>query len=568
MIKTLWLTAILLTQAPAPAPTPVFKVSGTIVREDNRAPDSVPNADRILLRGAGAPKVLDIESSGAFEFTKVSPGSYEIVIGPMITMEPLKVVVTDKDVTGLRVVVPDLVSVRGTVIVEGGGPYPRFQLVFTRIDGAEPRPAPVNIPTTTLFAATLSPGQYRVTANGLPNGYALKSMTMGTTDVLTQPMSLPSGDSQSMTFTLGVASPPPWVNVRGRVIGSSAAAQQPKSVTMSSPSAADTLTAVLQQDGSFEFEKVLPGAYTAHTLPLTSMSADGTLTVGTSDVTNFEVRTPQPKEVRGRIVIEGSVPMPRLAFSVGGAPLPANPQQDGTFTITMPEGERQISVLPTSVPAGYTLASFTYGSTDLQKNPMRVAAADTAQLTVGFNASAVKPVNVSGRVTGLLTTKGVRVVLMNPVLASTEASVNPDGSFHFSGIIPGNYVARLSLSGLTAGTSISVGDRDVSDAVIEYPRQFVVTGHVLVEGGSAANPPQITLEAKPATGRATTADGIGNGVIMFTLKDGEYSVSVRGVPSGYQVKSIVYGTTDLQKEPLKIDGPVTWEIILRLVASR
>jgi hypothetical protein len=337
---------------------------------------------------------------------------------------------------------------------------------------------------------------------------------------------------------------------------------------MTSPSAADTLTAALQQDGSFEFEKVLPGSYTAHTLPLTSMSATGTLNVGTSDITNFEVRTPQPKEIRGRIVIEGNVPMPHLAFNVGGAPLPANPQQDGTFTITMPEGERQISVLPASVPAGYTLTSFTYGTTDLLKNPMRIAAADIAPLKVGFNASAVKPVNVSGRVTGLLTTKGVRVVLMNPVLASTEASVNPDGSFHFSGIIPGNYNARLSLSGLTAGTSVSVGVRDVTDAVIEYPRQFVVTGHVLVEGSSSASPPQIMLEAKPATGRAITADGVGNGVIMFTLRDGEYNVSVRDLPSGYQVKSIVYGTSDLQKEPLKIDGPVTWEIIVRLAASR
>jgi hypothetical protein len=567
MFKALWFTAILFIQAPAPAPTAVFKISGTIVREDKRAPNSVPNADRILLRGTGAPKVLDIETSGAFEFARVSPGSYEIVIGPMVLMEPVKVIVTDKDITGLRVVVPDLVSVRGTVIVDGGGPYPRFQLVFSRIDGTQPRPAPVSIPTATLFAATLSPGQYRITGNGLPNGYTLKSMTLGATDVLTQPMTLLSGDAQSMTVTIGVGSPPPWVKVRGRVTGTSAAAQ-PNSVTMTSPSAAEPLTAVLQKDGSFEFEKALPGSYTAHTLPLTSMSATGAVTIGTSDVTNFEVRAPQPKEIRGRIVIEGNVPMPRLAFNVGGAPLPANPQQDGTFTITMPEGERQISVLPASVPAGYTLTSFTYGTADLLKNPMRVAAADTAQLNVGFNASAVKPVNVSGRVTGLLTTTSVRAVLMNPVLAFTEASVNPDGSFHFSGIIPGNYNARLSLSGLTAGTSISVGARDVTDAVIEYPRQFVVTGHVLVEGGGAANPPQITVEAKPAAGRATTANGLGNGVIMFTLKDGEYNVSVRGVPSGYQVKSIMYGTTDLQKEPLNIDGPVTWEIIVRLAASR
>lgn len=91
--KALWWTAILLMQAPAAAPTPEFKVSGTMVREDKRAPDSVANADRILLRGGGAAKVLDIETSDAFEFTKVPPGSYEIVTGPMVTMEPIQVVI-------------------------------------------------------------------------------------------------------------------------------------------------------------------------------------------------------------------------------------------------------------------------------------------------------------------------------------------------------------------------------------------------------------------------------------------------------------------------------------------
>jgi hypothetical protein len=54
---------------------------------------------------------------------------------------------------------------------------------------------------------------------------------------------------------------------------------------------------------------------------------------------------------------------------------------------------------------------------------------------------------------------------------------------------------------------------------------------------------------------------------MLNLKDGEYNISVRNIPAGYQVKSIMYGTFDLQKVPLKIDGPVTWEIIVRLAAA-
>jgi hypothetical protein len=40
------------------------------------------------------------------------------------------------------------------------------------------------------------------------------------------------------------------------------------------------------------------------------------------------------------------------------------------------------------------------------------------------------------------------------------------------------------------------------------------------------------------------------------------------VPAGYTLKSMQYGTIDLQKAPLKIDGPITWEIVVRLEKIR
>jgi hypothetical protein len=290
--------------------------------------------------------------------------------------------------------------------------------------------------------------------------------------------------------------------------------------------------------------------------------------VGTEDVTNFELRPPRTKEISGKIAIQGDVPMPRLAFSFtsGGATamVPANPLQDGSFTVSLPEGENQISIAPGSIPSGYLVSSFIYGATDLLKNPLRVALSDTARLNVGINASALTPLNVSGRVTGLLTTKGVRVVLMNPLLASAESTVDPDGSFRFLKVIPGTYNARLSLSGLTAATGFTVSTKDVTNLLIAYPREFVVTGHILVEGGGSTNTSQLVLDAKPRDGRATTATVDNNGVIMLNVKDGEYNISARNAPAGYRVQSIMYGTTDLQKAPLKIDGPATWEIILRL----
>jgi hypothetical protein len=43
---------------------------------------------------------------------------------------------------------------------------------------------------------------------------------------------------------------------------------------------------------------------------------------------------------------------------------------------------------------------------------------------------------------------------------------------------------------------------------------------------------------------------------------------VSNVPAGYAVKSVRYGTLDLQKEPIKVDGPITWEIVVRLVKNQ
>jgi hypothetical protein len=168
-----------------------------------------------------------------------------------------------------------------------------------------------------------------------------------------------------------------------------------------------------------------------------------------------------------------------------------------------------------------------------------------------------------------LTTQGVRVVLTNPVFGSLESAVSSDGSFAFSRVIPATYTARLSLSGLSAGRAIAVGNRDVTDVIIDYPREFMVSGHIIVEGGPAGAPPQVVLEAKNAAGAARTSNTVNldSGVIMLNVKDGEYNVVPRSVPAGYQLKSIMYGTTDLQKAPLRIDGPVTWELIVRLVPS-
>jgi hypothetical protein len=162
--------------------------------------------------------------------------------------------------------------------------------------------------------------------------------------------------------------------------------------------------------------------------------------------------------------------------------VPTNVGTDGVFKVTLPEGERAISIQPTSLPSGYAVDSFTYGSVDLLKNPLRVARTDTAEIAIAVDATTVKPHHITGKVNGLLTTQGVRVVLQGGNLGTgVESPVSPDGSFEFTDILPGNYSARLSLSGHVVATSVNVGNNDVTNLVINYPRLFSIGAHVLVE---------------------------------------------------------------------------------------
>ncbi len=192
------------------------------------------------------------------------------------------------------------------------------------------------------------------------------------------------------------------------------------------------------------------------------------------------------------------------------------------------------------------------------------------QLIVGLLVSASilaqgAEYKVSGKVTGLLSTEGARVVLAGGTLGpGVEAPIEPDGSFAFSGIAPGNYTARLSLSGIQTAKSITVGNADLTGVTIAFPRRFAVAWHTIVEGDTAvSNPPYFNLESRMKGSIDAFSSG-GVGPAILTLAAGDHNITLRGLPSGYQVKSITYGTTDLVKEPLRIDGPVTWEIIVRL----
>ena len=257
----------------------------------------------------------------------------------------------------------------------------------------------------------------------------------------------------------------------------------------------------------------------------------------------------------------------------GSVSVPLTVGSDGSFKINLPEGERQLSLAPGSVPAGYALESFMYGSTDVLRNTVRIAANDTSEIAITFDATGVTPRNVSGFVRNLLTTQGVRVVLQGGTLGTgVESPIAADGSFSFKDIPPGNYSARLSLSGLVVSTSVRVDNKDVTNVIINHPRRFVVAAHVVVDGDTGEAPaPPVTLEARHTSGQVVTSSVISSssgGPMQMQLMDGDHKISLASIPTGYVLKSLRYGTTDLRESPLKVDGPITWEIIVRLVKTR
>jgi hypothetical protein len=589
-LLTLFLLAAFEQPALPQAPAATYKVSGTVVRDDKQDPATAAQANQIRIQGPMT-SVVVIRAGGTFEFANLRPGSYQLVVGPRITMAPLTVTVSDKDVTDVRVVVPFSKDLTGNVTVDGDGPHPRFQVIFNRVDITGTNP--VTIIGTATFNVALPLGQYRVTTNGLPAGYNVKSILLGNVDGLNQPITVTAAATPALTVALGVSSPPPWVKVSGRVTGGTA-----RNVSMNGPAVVDPLNIAVGADGTFEFPMVLPGAYTVRTVPPIALAPATPVTVGSTNVTNVELRIPATKEVTGKITVRGNAPIPRLMFSllpigapaapsqgnlsvvngvvvstpVGSVSVPANPGPDGEFKVTLPDGDRQIAILPASIPRGYKVESFAYGATDLLKNPLHIAISDMSEIAIAVDATQVTLHNISGKVTGLLTTQGVRVVLQGGNLGTGEESpVAPDGSFAFAGILPGNYSARLSLSGEVISTSVNVGTSDVTDLRITYPRRFHVLAQVLVEGDTsdAPNVPPIVLEGRSSAGTVAASSAASDipGIMLLTVSDGEHKISVRNVPAGYVLKSLRYGAVDLQKEPLKVDGPITWEIVVRLARS-
>lgn len=530
-----------------------------------------------------------VGSDGSFVFPKVPFDTYTATLSVSVAeigSSPRTVSVSNRDVTDLEFVIPPQKDIAGRIVMESRAPMPHLALRITRPDGV--RTVPLSPSANGIFRVTLLEDERPVTVEGLPPGYAVKSFTYGSVDLLRNPLKISATDNANLTITL---SAPAFktVNLKANITGLDGAVALTSLNAFLYPTesafVSERLSPAVVADDGLEFRNLFPGKYRlVISGPGLVSPIETTVWVDDSNAT-INLAAPGQKQIRGRVVVDGQGPLPRLIFSQSpissGATRISNltifPLPDGTFTLTLPEGETRVGPA-TRIPPGYTLKSFTYGSVDLLREPLKVSKSDTSELTITVMPPAVTPVSISGRVDGILPelTRGVTRVSLATTEYSIppyETTVNADGTFLLANVFPGTYTGRLVLPGGTGlgpqGKTVTVERSDITDLQFDVPGQRIISGRMIIEGEALA--PRILIRVMPAdsraflSGRTFPVEPALGGAFRLTLPDGEYRVDVPVPPQGYSVKTFTYGATNLMTMPLRLAaGEATQEFALTL----
>jgi len=483
-------------------------VSGRLVQPNGAPATGVPTIG--LIGGPpGATQTSFVRSDGSFEFSRVRPGNYQLLLAGVPFAERFPVVVGDKNITGIEVPVVPAVSVTGTVNVEGDGPRPRLTIVFSPFKGNGNTSTAV-LQTSGAFRVTLPEGQYRIGWTGLPSGYELKSITAGSVDLLSTILNASSSSPvPSIAVNLGVGEKPPWVRVSGKVKALPPLQNgTPYRLTLSGSPLVDLPEVPINADGSFEFARLLPGTYTARMTPPLPVAATN-FTVSNRDMSDLVIPLPLLKEIRG-IISNMNVPgLLRLGWTeASGTNMAATATQvEGKFTFIVPEGERRVTL---NVP-GYSVQSFTYGSVDLLKEPLKVSSADVAELRITLSPGGPSTGAV-GRVVGGIAVgiggpppppppTGTSGISISPISSSSPAITRIGGDVAQANLISSVQPAYPPLARAAQVQGVVLLQAQISkDGIVEDLR--VISGHALLNDAAIEAVRQWRYQPQTMNGQA------------------------------------------------------------------
>jgi hypothetical protein len=239
---------------------------------------STPNTaveERAVLSGTKLAEILDVPvgGDGSFEFGHVPSGTYLLSLFPTFPgMASLAFRVGDNDVASLQFTRPQLHRVSGKIVVQKG-PLPYALLAFSTDRDYVAAPIAPDLS----FHVDLPAGRQRTEMAGMPVGYSLASVRIGSQDV-TEGLTIGNSDIADVVIT--VAPPQNLARVSGKISG--LASGTPATVEMTGP-ILSTLQTTVRNDGSFEFPAVTPGSYSL-TIPQAPQLAPIPVVVQWTDV--------------------------------------------------------------------------------------------------------------------------------------------------------------------------------------------------------------------------------------------------------------------------------------------
>src|SRR6185295_3889329 len=244
------------------------------------------------------------------------------------------------------------------------------------------------------FILPMDAGSYRVTVDGLPFGYYLKSISYGSRDLLVEPLRIDgTGEAAAadLIVTLTDKAPstaPAGVKVSGRVTGiPSVQLALNLWITLMSDSAESVRASAVQftSDGVFEFRNVPPGRYTLRTteqLLAPAGTAFGGPSIVPVAVAGRDIAIELPLftgvEVTAQVVDRNNKPTVInglfLTITPIGGPaestITMTPSRDGLYRFWLSRGEYTIQGRPLGGAASVT--AITGGSVDLLKTPLKI----------------------------------------------------------------------------------------------------------------------------------------------------------------------------------------------------
>jgi hypothetical protein len=198
---------------------------------------------------------VPVKPDGTFEFGHVPPGNKYLVSlwPPTSGIASYPITVGQADVSGVTLTPLPTKKVSGRIVMKNGS-IPHgilgFYTATTYVQGK------INDDGT--FNVDLHAARHQIDFAGLPAGYSLASIKVGDRDVTQQGITVGNADVTDIVVTMNA--PRHLATVKGKITGLPPEKFASTAVVMVGPTFNKGLADV-EQDGSFQFDAVVPGLY-------------------------------------------------------------------------------------------------------------------------------------------------------------------------------------------------------------------------------------------------------------------------------------------------------------------